>query len=61
MDNNERRLTEMYLKDTEELRKQIEELKRPLGEPCPRSGNRAGDHQAPHDAPCVRRMRCSIR
>ena len=27
MDNNERRLTEMYLKDTEDLRKQSEELK----------------------------------
>lgn len=27
MDDNERRLTEMYLKDTEELRKQIDELK----------------------------------
>ncbi len=27
MDDNERRLTEMYLKDTEELRKQIEKLK----------------------------------
>lgn len=27
MDDNERRLTEMYLKDTEELRRQIDELK----------------------------------
>lgn len=44
MDDNERRITEMYLEDTDELRRQIDELKQERDLWM----NRALEAEAPH-------------